>query len=123
VLVPTVQYSTNNFVVIFGGEKTVQSILKQVKQQSNPVMQIYVNLLRPLSVFKKICRTISAWWKTANSFHLFLVLVQKTWQLIALFAKCAKFAVSTACEISAHTAVLVKMRHIPSFSYIRMRSW
>jgi hypothetical protein len=48
---------------------------KQVKQQSNPVMQIYVNLLRPLSVFKKICRTISAWWKTANSFHLFQVFV------------------------------------------------
>jgi hypothetical protein len=41
------------FVVIFGGEKTVQSVLKQVKQQSNPLMQIYVNLLRPLSIFKK----------------------------------------------------------------------
>jgi hypothetical protein len=46
-------YSTNYFVVIFGGENTVQSVIKQVKQQSNHVMQIYVNLLRPLSILKK----------------------------------------------------------------------
>jgi hypothetical protein len=68
-------YSTNYFVVIFGGEKTVQSVLKQVKQQSNHVMQIYVNLLRPLSVLKKFAGLFLPGGKQPNSFNLCLVLV------------------------------------------------